>query len=198
MVRGGETDATDVPSDEALALALKEGDLSAFEELVRRHQGRLYAVAYRITSNREDALDVTQEVLVKAHSKIHAWQPTGGFLAWLLRMTANQSIDHIRRRKRHLHEQLDESGRAEKELAAARPASGNPEIEARSSEIEMRIQEALGVLSPSQKAVFVLRHYEGTPLAEIADALGCTVGSVKVHLFRALRKLRKELEDLRK
>ncbi len=64
------------------------------------------------------------------------------------------------------------------------------------NEIDARVQKARDVLSPSQRAVFIMRHYEGLQLAEIAEALGCTVGSVKVHLFRALRKLQVELRDL--
>jgi RNA polymerase sigma factor (sigma-70 family) len=93
-------------SDSELALALKGGDEGAFEELVRRHQGRVYAVAYRLTGNREDALDIAQESFVKAYRKIHAWQPHGGFLAWLLRLTTNQAIDTLRRRKRQRHDRL--------------------------------------------------------------------------------------------
>jgi len=67
----------------------------------------------------------------------------------------------------------------------------------RAREIDERVRKALVRLSPSQSTVFILRHYEGLALAEIADELGCTVGSVKVHLFRAIKKLRDELEDLR-
>ncbi|MCL4854659.1 MAG: sigma-70 family RNA polymerase sigma factor, partial [Bryobacteraceae bacterium] len=82
--------------DEELALALKAGDRLAFDELVRRHQGRVFAVAYRVTGNRDDALDVAQEAFLKAYRKIHTWQPTSGFLPWLLRLTTNQSIDLLR------------------------------------------------------------------------------------------------------
>jgi len=81
--------------DEELALALKAGDQRAFDELVHRHQGRVFAVAYRVTGNREDALDVAQEVFLKAYRKIHTWQPTSGFLPWLLRLTTNQSLSLI-------------------------------------------------------------------------------------------------------
>lgn len=184
------------PSDEELALALKGGDEGAFEELVRRHQGRLYAVAYRITGRREDALDVTQEVFLKTYRKIGSWQPSGGFVSWLLRLTTNQSIDHLRRIKRHRHERLDEAFQPESGESAV-SLTESTERHVRGLEIEERVQRALEVLSPSQRKVFVLRHYEGLALADIAPVLGCTVGSVKVHLFRALKKLRIELGDLR-
>ena len=183
-------------TDEELALRLQDGDESAFEELVRRHQGRVYAVAYRMTSNHDDALDVAQEALLKAYRKIGAWKPTGSFVAWLLRLTTNQAIDHTRRRKRHRHERLDEAFQPESGESADGLVSDSTARDVRGGEIDARIQKALGVLSPAQKTVFVLRHYEGLALAEIAPVLGCTVGSVKVHLFRALRKLQAELGDL--
>lgn len=179
--------------DEALALALKAGDDAAFDELVRRYQGRVYAVAYRITVNREDALDVAQETLLKAYRKIGTWQPTRGFLPWLMRLTTNQAIDHLRRQRRHRHEPFEDALRDD---APGEPAPQETEREVRANEIDGRIHAALVVLSPTQRAVFAMRHYEGLALADIAEALGCTVGSVKVHLFRALKKLQKELEDL--
>lgn len=182
--------------DQALALSLKSGNAAAFEELVRRHQGRVYAVAYRMTGNRDDALDIAQESLLKAYRKIGSWEPTGNFLPWLLRLTANQSIDHLRRWKRHRHQPLDEAYLPETEGAAVEPAAMATESNVRAHEIDARVRKSLEVLSPAQKTVFVLRHYEGLPLADIAQQLGCTVGSVKVHLFRALKKLQKELSDL--
>jgi RNA polymerase sigma-70 factor (ECF subfamily) len=179
-------------SDEDLALALKAGDEAAFDELVRRCQGRVYAVAYRITCNREDALDVTQETLLKAFRKIGSWQPTRGFLPWLMRLTTNQSIDHLRRQRRHRHETFDEAVGTE----GNEPATQETAREVRANEIDRRVQRAMAVLSPTQRAVFALRHYEGLALADIAESLGCTVGSVKVHLFRALKKMQRELVDL--
>jgi RNA polymerase sigma-70 factor (ECF subfamily) len=182
--------------DNELALALKGGDQQAFDEIVRRHQGRVYAVAYRMMGNREDALDVSQEALLKAYQKIGSWQPTGGFLPWLLRLTSNQSIDHLRKKKRQRHERLDEAFIPDTEGAAVEPTTVQTEEEVRAREIDERVQGALHVLSPTQKTVFILRHYQGLQLSEIADELGCTVGSVKVHLFRSLKKLRGQLEDL--
>jgi len=182
--------------DNELALALKGGNEQAFDEIVRRYQGRVYAVAYRLTGNREDALDVAQEALLKAYRKIDSWQPTGGFLPWLLRLTSNQGIDHLRRRKRRKEERLDEAFVPESEHAAVEPASMATETAVRAGEIDARIRDSLSVLSENQRTVFMLRHYEGLQLSDIAEQLGCTVGSVKVHLFRALKKLRGELGDL--
>lgn len=185
----------DALDDKDLALALKAGDRSAFDEIVRRYQGRVYAAAYRITGNREDALDVAQESLLKAYRKIDSWQPTGSFVSWLLRLTTNRAIDHIRRRKRRRQERLDETFRTESEGAPMEPSVADTEDVVHANEIDARIRASLVVLSPMQRTVFVLRHFEGFSLAEIADELKCTVGSVKVHLFRAMKKLRGELRD---
>ena len=181
--------------DKALALALQSGELRAFDEIVKRYQGRVYAAAYRVIGNREDALDVAQESLMKAYNKIHAWKPTGGFLSWLLRLTTNQAIDHLRRRKRRHHERLDEAFRNDSEGAPVEPTVVDTEDAVYANEIDSRLRQSLVVLSPMQRTVFVLRHFEGFSLAEIAEDSNCSVGSVKVHLFRAMKKLRKELED---
>ncbi len=181
-------------SDEELAIAWKNGDLKAFEEIVRRYQGKVYATAYRVTGNREDALDVTQEVLVKAYEKINQWEPRGAFLPWLLRLAVNRSIDYLRKRKRTSHESLNESiTKISEEEIHSVSSPPNPSDLARAKEIDDRIRLAMGNLSKTQKTVFILRYYQGYSLNEIAEHLGCTVGSVKVHLFRALQKVRNEL-----
>jgi RNA polymerase sigma-70 factor (ECF subfamily) len=185
-----------VATDEELALAFKGGELLAFEELVRRHQGRVYAIAYRVTTNREDALDVAQEAFLKVYRKIALWQPTTGFMPWLYRLTMNQAIDQTRRQKRQRHERLDDALVPTGDGGKAEPSVEGTEAAVRSGEIDTRVRAALSVLSPAQKTVFMLRHYEGLALADIADSMGCTAGSVKVHLFRALRKLREVLGDL--
>ena len=197
MKLDNETDGP-VPDDVELALRLKSGDESAFDEIVSRYQGRVYATAYRVTLNREDARDVAQDSLLKAYRRIDAWEPTGRFLPWLLRLTTNQAIDFLRRRKRERHQPLDEAFVPQTAGAPVAPAMQDTEQRVRALEIGERIRGALVVLSEMQRTVFVLRHYEGFQLADIAAELGCTVGSVKVHLFRALKKLQKELGDFYK
>lgn len=183
-------------TDEDLALALQSGSEQAFDEIVRRHQNRVYSVAYRFMSNREDALDVAQEAFLKVYRKIDTWKPTGGFVPWMLRLTSNQALDSLRKLKRQRHEPL--AGPLEN--AGGRltePVAPDAEKTLRAHEIDTAVRAALVVLSPMQRTVFVLRHYEGLMLAEIAAEAGCTVGSVKVHLFRAMKKLQEALGDLR-
>jgi len=181
------------PSDEDLARALQAGDDTALDELVRRYQRPVFAVAYRMTFNREDALDIAQDVFLKAFRKIDTWHASSRFKPWLMRLAVNHSIDFLRRRKGRWHQPLDEDWSPDGANAMSVPG---PDAQARAGEIEARVRQALSALSPAQRQVFVLRHYEGLALAEIAESLGCTVGSVKVHLFRALKKLQHELRDM--
>ena len=179
------------PSDESLASALQQGDESAFGVLVERFQGRVYSVAFRFTGNHEDALDVTQESLFRVYQKINTWKPTGAFGGWVMRIATNTAIDQTRRVKRRTKVVVSD----ESEAIESMPSKDSPEASARAQEIGDTVRDALVVLSHAQSQVFVLRHYEEMSLKEIAEALDCSVGSVKVHLFRALRKLRNELAD---
>ena len=185
--------STDSADDEALVRRVRQGDDSAYADIVARHQHRIIRVAFRITGSREEALDVAQEVLLKAYRKLDAWQPRAPFGAWLLRLAVNQAIDHRRRMQRHADEWAAGLDSAPAPLAA-RTDSGD--VYAARGEIDARVREAMTKLSESQRTAFVLRHYEGLTMNEIAPVLGCSVGSVKVHLFRALRRLRAQLGDL--
>lgn len=186
-----ESEEMTEPSDESLALALQQGDEDAYGVLVERFQGRVYSVAYRFTGSHEDALDVAQEALFRVHQKIQSWKPSGAFGGWVMRIATNTAIDESRRlqRRRKVIVQSDVS------VMEAEATEATPEHSARSKEIGEKVRETLNVLSRAQRQVFVLRHYEEMSLKEIAEALDCSVGSVKVHLFRALRKLREELAE---
>ena len=130
-------------SDELLARALQEGEERAFDELLRRHQGQVFAVAFSMTFNREDALDVTQDAFIKAYRKIGSWKPTGSFQAWLLRLTTNQAIDHLRRNKRYGMRSAGGAARSETGVERAAPAVAETDRIAGGAEIEERIQGAL-------------------------------------------------------
>ncbi|PCJ62448.1 MAG: RNA polymerase subunit sigma-70 [Candidatus Hydrogenedentota bacterium] len=177
-------------SDEALATRFRDGDSAAFDVLVHRYQARVVAVAYRLTGNREEALDVAQEAFIKAYRKINMWKPSGSFRSWLFRITANQAIDAQRKRsrRREIHSEAEVLGKSvPRESKAVEQISESERAES--------IRAALETLSPKQRQVFVLKHYEDFTLAEIAETLDVSIGSVKVHLFRAVRKLRDELQD---
>ena len=177
-------------ADEALAMACQSGDSNAFEEIVYRYQHLMYRVAFRMTSNQEDAMDATQDALVKAWQNIQKWKPTHTFRSWLLRLTANQAVDQARKsnRKRQKEVAVD-SWTPEMEAAGSDAQS---KVTPDSAQFEQRLNLALQRVSDMQRKVFIMRHFEQMSLKEISDVLECTTGSVKVHLHRAVKKLRKE------
>ena len=156
--------------DKALALALQSGDEAAFDEIVTRFQGRVYAVAYRVTGNREDALDIAQEVFIKVYRKIDTWKPTGGFLPWVLRMTTNHSIDQLRRKRRYPEQALEEAFVPTTEGASVEPVSMRTSTEVQGREIEERIIDLLEIEAIRKKVVGTLP-YGFQKRVELARAL---------------------------
>ena len=170
----------------------REGDPGAFRALFDGHRQQVYALAYRYLRNRTDAEDILQETFIKAYNGLPAYDPAKGlnFAAWLNRICINASIDAMRRSKAH------DAGPLGPEEAAAMSApshSSDPERSARAAEIREKIDQALARLSPTQRMVFTLRHYQEYTTREIAQALQSSEGSVKKHLFRAVGLLRKYL-----
>jgi RNA polymerase sigma-70 factor (ECF subfamily) len=178
-------------SDEALARACQSGDSNAFEEIVYRYQHLMYRIAFRMTSHQEDAMDATQDALVKAWQNIRKWKPTHSFRSWLLRLASNQAVDQVRKSNRKRQKEVSvDSWTPEMEGAGAERASHTTPDTA---QFEQRLNVALQQVSETQRKVFVMRHFEQMALKEIGEVLECTTGTVKVHLHRAIKKLRKEI-----
>jgi len=177
------------------------GDIDRFEYFVRTYQKRIYRLAYTLLRDPAEADGVTQDVFVKAYRALSNFKGDAAFETWLTRIAINTVRDLIRRRKpvilfSELHDDGEENG---PEIPASLdPADGtSPERDLMSREIRRRLADALVTLSPRQRAVFVMKHYEERSIAEIGDATGLDEGTIKSHLFRAARKLRGRLEDLR-
>jgi RNA polymerase sigma-70 factor, ECF subfamily len=177
------------------------GDVDAFEYFVVTYQKRITRFVYTLLRDPAEADGITQDVFVKAFRALPEFQGQSAFETWLTRIAINAVRDHIRRRKpvvsfSELRGDPDDDG---PELPAAfDPADGtSPERDLLSRDIRHRIAEALVALSPRQRAVFVMKHYEEKSIAEIGEATGLDEGTIKSHLFRAARKLRERLEDLR-
>jgi RNA polymerase sigma-70 factor (ECF subfamily) len=166
----------------------------AFRELVERHSRMVFRVAYRITGNAQDAEDVVQEAFLKAYRGFNRFDARASFATWVFRIAANCAVDLLRSRRRH-----PESPRALDGPDGPAPASFDPSPEAvcAGSEVGRRLSEALAELTPQERAAFVLRHFEGQPIGEIARALGLRGNAAKQAVFRAVRKLRLRLEPLR-
>ena len=170
----------------------REGDPEAFRALFDGHRERIYGLAYRYLRNRTDAEDVLQETFIKAYNALPGYDPAKGlnFAAWINRICVNASIDAMRRSRTR------DAGPLGPEEAAAMPATSHasdPERSARSAEIREKIDQALTRLTPTQRMVFTLRHYQEFTTREIAKALRSSEGSVKKHLFRAVALMRKHL-----
>jgi RNA polymerase sigma-70 factor (ECF subfamily) len=185
--------------DELLVKQALRGRSGSYDTLVKRYQSIVYATSYRFVQNREDALDIAQEVFLKAYRSLDKWRPTGRFKSWLLRIAVNMSIDHLRRRSRKPRfvetEELRQVGQeAVKEHVAPR----KPSDMVSDAELGGLIRKAVEKLPEKQRVVFILRHYEGLLLKEIAEIMNCTEGTIKTHLFRATGKLRGALQQVRR
>ena len=177
------------------------GDVDAFEYFVRTYQKRLTRFVFTLLRDPAEADAAVQDVFVKAFRALPEFKGEAAFETWITRIVINTVRDLIRRRRpvvtfSELRADDDEDG---PEIPPALdPADGtSPERDLLAGDVRRRIAEALLVLSPRQRAVFVMKHYEEKSIAEIGDATGLDEGTIKSHLFRAARKLRICLEDLR-
>jgi RNA polymerase sigma-70 factor (ECF subfamily) len=178
---------TDPGPDETFVLArARQGDLAAFEEVVRRHQRRVYGVALRIVRSHDVADDVAQEAFVRAFRSLDRFELGRPFGPWVCRIAANLAVNHVRS-PRAREEGLPE-GHAETPSAEPGPLAAVLDAEA-----QRVLDEAVGALAPEQRAVFVLRAVEEMSYQEIAEALGISPGTVMSRLFRARERLAKAL-----
>ncbi len=174
----------------AVSVPAVAGDSAAFEALVAAHQKRIFLLALRMLSDAEEAATATQDCFLRAFRALDRCPLTAPEQQrWLARVVINLCLDRLRSRKWNWwRERL---GLENRDATHVR----TPERELLSKEIATQLARALERLSPRQRAVFVLRHYEGQSLDQIAEQLSLTVGAVKAHLTRAISHLRRELKD---
>jgi len=185
-------------ADEALTGLLAKGDEAALVELMRRHQKRVFGMAYRYVGNHDDAADVTQEVFVKVFQSAGAFSARSRFTTWLFRVTVNVAITALRRRKRWRvknTESLDalrEDGREDR-VEARIHAGPTPLDSLQQKELGHLLQANLNALSDSHRMVFILRELRQMSYKEIADAMGVPEGGVRSRLHLARKQLRENL-----
>jgi len=175
----------------ALVVAARDGDRSAFDDLVRVTYVDAYTLAFRLTGDEEDARDVVQESYLRAYRGLKRFRGEAQFSTWLYRITANCASTHLGKRRRHRHEELTDDLEVD-DLGA----TGNPEAVVESSALRGRLQVALRALPPRLRAVVVLRDVYDLPHEAIAAELGISESAAKVRLHRARRRLRADLYDL--
>ena len=191
--------------ERALVVEAQAGGRAAFEELVRRFDRDVLRLALNLMKRPEDARDVYQEAFLKVYRNLHRFRFECSFYTWLYRIVTNVCLDHLRRRQARPEDQAPElnSGQHEEGITdfferqrEHRPTL-DPERALMGQEIKARLAQAMERLSPRERIVFEMKHYQGLKLRAIGDVLGTTEETVKNSLFRATRKLRNELGGLR-
>ena len=177
-------------SDEKLVRLAQRGDMRAFEELVARHRDKIYARAFSMVRNEDDAVDLSQEAWVKAWQRLKQFQGESSFVTWMTRIVINLCLDHLRKMKRHRAESIElmeeESGGVERQMPVVQI---NPTEGLERGEIRQRIDKALGQLSYEHRTVLILHEFEQLEYKEIAKRMQCSIGTVMSRLFYARRRM---------
>jgi len=184
------------PTDVELIDLTLAGDGQAFGQLIERFQRKIFRVTLAIVHDGAEADTITHDTFVQAYLNLAKFERRAGFETWLTRIAINRSRDFLRRRRFISLFTTDEDG---EERPIIEPVDERPDPERQVMAVQLRqaIRRAERTLSPQQKVIFRLRHYEQLALEEIAGHLGLQSGTVRAHLFRAVQKIRKELEGWR-
>jgi RNA polymerase sigma-70 factor, ECF subfamily len=185
--------------DQALVRAAQGGEMAAFEELVARHRDKIYARAYSMVRNEDEAIDLSQEAWVKGWQRLVQFHGESSFGTWMTRIVINLCLDHLRKQKRQRSESIEEmdeeSGGVERHMPVV---TVNPSAGLERGELRQRIDQAMSQLSYEHRTVLVLHEFEELEYKEIAKVMDCSIGTVMSRLFYARRKLAALLADLRK
>jgi RNA polymerase sigma-70 factor (ECF subfamily) len=183
-------------SDESVLVdAARNGDVGAFEQLVRRYDRNVFRIAQHITQNREDAEDVVQDAFLKAFQNLGQFQGQSKFYTWLVRIAVNEALMRLRRRRPERTVSLDEEVRTEEDSMPREVADWSPNPEQLYSQAELKdiLSKSIQGLPPGFRAVFVLRDVEGLSTEETAEGLNLSIPAVKSRLLRARLQLRERL-----
>ena len=175
-------------SDHGLAIAAGRGDMSAFEELYKRHNRRVYSLCLRMTQNVAEAEDLAQEAFIQLFRKIGSFRGDSAFTTWLHRLTVNQVLMHFRKRSVKLERTTEEGDIPVQVVRGTEDPNKMPVVD------RISLERALKELPPGYRSVFVLHDIEGHEHAEIANILGVSVGTSKSQLHKARMKLRRLLK----
>jgi RNA polymerase sigma-70 factor (ECF subfamily) len=181
-----------------LIIRAQNGNASAFEELIYNYDKKVLALAMKYVKNEDDAKDIYQDAFIRVYKGLKKFQFNSEFSTWLYRIVVNVCLTHKTKSSKRefvsIHpDNEDETVSSGIEIEDSEPA---PERAVTSMEISEHINKALETLPPRQKMIFILKHYEGYKLKEIAEMLRCGEGTIKKYLFEAVRKMRTQLADL--
>ncbi len=188
---------TSQPDDRALVASASQGDLGAYDQLVRRYQARIYGLVYNMTSSKEDAEDLVQDVFVKAFSSLKGFRGTSSFYTWIYRIAINRTINFLKKRKKRQALSLNDVDEGvERDPAYVElSARESPARDTSLLELQEKLNKALLTLSEKHRTVVVLHDIQGLPHEEIARMTGCSEGTVRSRLFYARQQLQGELAE---
>lgn len=191
---------TGVQADEAaLIRAAQAGDRAAFEQLVRAYDRGVLRLAMNLLRSPEDAKDIYQEAFLRVYRKLDTFRFDCAFQTWLYRIVTNLCLDHLRKktvRKEEPTMVATPEGMLDRmDLVPESRADGDPQRQLFSGQLRQRVKEVLAQLSPRERLVFEMRHYQGMRLRAIGESLGTSEEAAKNCLFRATQKLRAALGD---
>ena len=198
-MRMGSDAGSSRQEDRAIIERCKEGDLSAFDELVRRYEKQIFNFAYRMTQNYDDASDIASDAFVKVFHAIETFRGDANFSTWLFRVVTNLYLDSRKRSKAHMHIPLDEYIDLEESTVTRQVEDTGPSpldrLEA--GERQGILDKAINELPEYQRLMVLLYHTRGKSYEEIAEIVGLPIGTVKSRLNRARLALKKRLEPVR-
>jgi len=183
--------------EEIIIKRAQKGDHSAFEKLVQHYDKQVMILAYRFLHDTEDVKDAYQEIFLRVFRNIDKFRFDSEFSSWLYRIVVNFCINFSKKRKHFKYYSIEEQLAADEDFwhVVPRESGKNPEEQYLAVELDNTIKKALDSLSPHQRAVFILKHYQGYKLSEIAKVMNCKEGTVKNHLFRAIQKMRQAVRN---
>lgn len=189
--------AAELLGDIGLVSASREGDMAAYDQLVRRYQVRIYATIYHMTSNHEDANDLAQETFIKAYSALKTFKGDSSFYTWVYRIAVNKTINFLKTRKNKTQlslNDLDFNAEHDPDLLAL-VSEKTPRRDAALKELQEKLNAALLKLSETHRLVVTLHDVQGLSHEEIAEIMDCNTGTVRSRLFYARQQMQGWLAD---
>lgn len=180
-----------------LIKSAQSGDHTAFEQLVYSVDRQILSLALKYMRDEDDAKDVYQEVFIRAYRHLSKFKFESSFSTWIFRITVNTCLTHQSRKRKNMYsieEHIEEEKLHSLERDKNLHSTENPEENSEKKEVMALIKSKLEKLSPKQKIVFTMKHFEGFKIREIAEAMQCKEGTIKKYLFEAVHFLKKELQ----
>ena len=184
-------------ADLGIVRAVQAGDVAAFEQLITKYRERVFGMVYNMTSNREDAADLTQDAFIKAFQSINRFQGQSSFFTWLYRIAINSTLTHLRKNRLRTFfslEKVDEEDRQSAEVIEALTDYTGAERDTFVHELSEKLNEAMQKLSIKHRTVVTLFEIDSLSHQEIAEVINCSVGTVRSRLHYAKQLLQAELQ----